>query len=390
MRIFQESPSNYDYEVVRTPADMKPLPASTTIRVSTKEAACRACNLKFSTRANARRHEKNLHPNLFETLEENDQSLNKQTAALNASLELQRAVAAAVAADACKLSSGAIITPQKYRQEVVNAFNNSELGFDYDNPEQYRELLTDEKIVFLQQNDEFLRQYQTMTCRCCNKYYSTYKYFMAHMRKKYLTLPRNCCFNCLKLNDSKALFISHLKKRNCINLHKVLHNLMARDANFAAAVTATVAAAPEKMRAKELLVNKMYECKLCPKTFRLKLEFRSHVYDEHSNVQRKDVSSTQCCYCAIDIEDPAERKRHYNNMDCIVTLRCVTCDSKYDTQHKFMEHVQEKHLANFGDQSKFIMNTDNSPGKIMGGKFTETRKYTSNYQTNITENIIFS
>ncbi|XP_061388292.1 zinc finger protein hangover [Musca vetustissima] len=363
-----DSSTAYDYDNIRPPVD---LPAGTVIRMSTKEAACRACNLKFSTRANARRHEKNLHPHLFDTLEENDTTLNKQTAALNASLELQRAVAAAVAADACKLTGSGVITPQKYRHEVVTAFNNScEVGYDYDNPEKYQHLLTDEKIVFLQQNDEFLRQYQAMTCRCCNRFYTTYKNFMAHMRKKYLTLPRNCCFNCLKLNDSKALFISHLKKRNCINLHKVLHNLMSKNANFAAAVSATVAAAPEKLRAKELLVNKMYECRLCPKTFRLKLEFRTHVYDEHAEAQRKDINTTQCSFCGIDIEDPAERKRHYNNMDCIVTLRCVTCDTKHETQQKFMEHVQEKHMANFGESTQFGMaNVDNSPGKSsnMGG-----------------------
>ncbi|XP_073828906.1 hangover [Musca autumnalis] len=360
-----DSSSAYDYDNIRPPVDIAPLPAGTVIRMSTKEAACRACNLKFSTRANARRHEKNLHPHLFDTLEENDTTLNKQTAALNASLELQRAVAAAVAADACKLTGSGVITPQKYRHEVVTAFNNScEVGYDYDNPEKYQHLLTDEKIVFLQQNDEFLRQYQAMTCRCCNRFYTTYKNFMAHMRKKYLTLPRNCCFNCLKLNDSKALFISHLKKRNCINLHKVLHSLMSKNANFAAAVSATVAAAPEKLRAKELLVNKMYECRLCPKTFRLKLEFRTHVYDEHADAQRKDIANTQCSFCGIDIEDPAERKRHYNNMDCIVVLRCVTCDTKHETQQKFMEHVQEKHMANFGESTQFGMtNVDNSPGK---------------------------
>uniref|UniRef100_A0A1A9Z658 Zinc finger protein hangover n=1 Tax=Glossina pallidipes TaxID=7398 RepID=A0A1A9Z658_GLOPL len=355
-----------DYEAQRLLTELKPLPTTNLIKMDTKEASCRACNLKFSTRANARRHERNLHPTLFDSLStgNSNSSLNKQTAALNASLELQRAVAAAVAADACKLNTSGLISNQKYRQEVVNAFNNSEMGgWDYDCPEKYQQLLTDEKIVFLQQNEEFLLQYQTMTCRCCNKYYSTYKKFMAHMRKKYLTLPRNLCFNCLKLNDSKALFISHLKRRNCINLYKILQNLMAKNANFAAAVTATVAATPEKMRAKELLVNKMYECKLCPKTFRLKLEFRSHVYDEHAAAQRKDIGTTQCSFCAVDIEDPAERKRHYNNMECIVILRCVTCDTKHENQHKFMEHVQEKHLAAFRDQPQFMTNADNSPGK---------------------------
>lgn len=355
----------YHYEQPRPPIELATL-------VDTKEASCRACNLKFSTRANARRHERNLHPNLFElsTSTPNNMPVTKPTPALAAALELQRATAAAVAAAEASNAASGMITPLKYRQQIVNAFNKCEIGgYDYEHPEKYQHHLTDEKIVFLQQNDEFLRQYQNMTCRCCNKTYTTYKNFMAHMRKKYLALPRNLCFNCLKLNDSKALFISHLKRRNCINLYKVLHALMAKDNNFAAAVTATAAAVPDKLRAKELLVNKMYECKLCPQKYRLKLEFRSHVYDEHADMQRKDTMQKQCCYCGLELDDPAERKRHYNNMDCIVSLRCVTCDAKFDNHQKFLDHVYEKHLAGFGDQTSTsplnisAISTEHSPVK---------------------------
>ncbi|XP_036319556.1 zinc finger protein hangover [Rhagoletis pomonella] len=367
------------------------------VLADTKEASCRACNLKFSTRANARRHERNLHPNLFElsTSTPNNMPVTKPTPALAAALELQRASAAAVAAaEASKAASG-MITPLKYRQEIVNAFNKCEIGgFDYEHPEKYQHHLTDEKIVFLQQNDEFLRQYQNMTCRCCNKTYSTYKNFMAHMRKKYLTLPRNLCFNCLKLNDSKALFISHLKRRNCINLYKVLHALMAKDSSFAAAVTATAAAVPDKLRAKELLVNKMYECKLCPKRYRLKLEFRSHVYDQHADMQRKDTMQKQCCYCGLELEDPAERKRHYNNMDCIVSLRCVTCDAKFDNHQKFLDHVYEKHLAAFGEQTStsglnVSVTSENSPGKKstpgLGGASSTDESRSSHHANSLTQ-----
>lgn len=45
----QDSSSAYDYDNIRPPVDIAPLPAGTVIRMSTKEAACRACNLKFST-----------------------------------------------------------------------------------------------------------------------------------------------------------------------------------------------------------------------------------------------------------------------------------------------------------------------------------------------------
>lgn len=105
---------------------------------------------------------------------------------------------------------------------------------------------------------------------------------------------------------------------------------------------------PEKLRAKELLVNKLYECKLCPKGFRTKHEFRTHVYDKHADVQRKDNSTTQCSFCGLDFADPVDRRRHYNNMDCIVRLRCMTCDAKLETHQRFLDHVYQDHLGGVG------------------------------------------
>jgi len=362
-----------------------------------KVASCRACSLQFSTRANARRHERNLHPNLFQlsTDSPHNTPITKPTPALAAALEIQRAAAAAATAEANRAAgaAGGNISTQKYRQVVMNAFIKCEGGgYDYDNPEQYRPLLTRDKVEFIEQNDEFLEQYQTMTCRCCSKYFSTYKNFMAHVRKKYPLLPRNLCFNCLKMNDSKALFISHLKKRNCINLFRVLNALRGKttavvvpsvaedvaddvgttggvvavaDAGAGVVVTMTSPTVtvsgggeavtpgggserPEKLRAKELLVNKLYECKLCPKGFRTKHEFRTHVYDKHADVQRKDNNSIQCSFCGLDFADPVDRRRHYNNMDCIVRLRCMTCDAKLETHQRFLDHVYQDHLGGVG------------------------------------------
>lgn len=373
------------------------LPASAVANVAaagdSKVASCRACSLQFSTRANARRHERNLHPNLFQlsTDSPNNTPITKPTPALAAALEIQRAAAAAAAtAEATKAAAGGNISAQKYRQVVMNTFIKCENGgFDYDNPEQYQQLLTRDKVEFIQENNEFLEQYQTMTCRCCNKYFNTYKNFMAHVRKKYPLLPRNLCFNCLKMNDSKALFISHLKKRNCINLYRVLNALRIKQPNFSHAtasgaaistdmsgVPGAAAAAgatahetsmerPEKLRAKELLVNKLYECKLCPKGFRTKHEFRTHVYDKHADVQRKDNNSIQCSFCGLDFADPVDRRRHYNNMDCIVRLRCMTCDAKLETHQRFLDHVYQDHLGGVSSDNASTANSgmDHSPGK---------------------------
>ncbi|XP_052850412.1 zinc finger protein hangover isoform X1 [Drosophila gunungcola] len=410
--------SDYDYTAqhgVNASSVAASLPPNAVANVAaagdSKVASCRACSLQFSTRANARRHERNLHPNLFQlsTDSPHNTPITKPTPALAAALEIQRAAAAAATAEANRAAgaAGGNISTQKYRQVVMNAFIKCEGGgYDYDNPEQYRPLLTRDKVEFIEQNDEFLEQYQTMTCRCCSKYFSTYKNFMAHVRKKYPMLPRNLCFNCLKMNDSKALFISHLKKRNCINLFRVLNALRGKtttttttamitaglldvpasddaeggggggggviadvdaDADARAEVvtmsspTVTTAGAaeaggtpggsserPEKLRAKELLVNKLYECKLCPKGFRTKHEFRTHVYDKHADVQRKDNNSIQCSFCGLDFADPVDRRRHYNNMDCIVRLRCMTCDAKLETHQRFLDHVYQDHLGGVG------------------------------------------
>ncbi|XP_017065060.1 zinc finger protein hangover isoform X1 [Drosophila eugracilis] len=390
--------SDYDYTAqhgVNASSAAASLPANAVANVAaagdSKVASCRACSLQFSTRANARRHERNLHPNLFQlsTDSPHNTPITKPTPALAAALEIQRAAAAAATAEANRAAgaAGGNISTQKYRQVVMNAFIKCEGGgYDYDNPEQYRPLLTRDKVEFIEQNDEFLEQYQTMTCRCCSKYFSTYKNFMAHVRKKYPLLPRNLCFNCLKMNDSKALFISHLKKRNCINLFRVLNALRGKTttvvvsssedvaddgatgvvsvadagAGVVAMTSPTVTASgevvttgsgserPEKLRAKELLVNKLYECKLCPKGFRTKHEFRTHVYDKHADVQRKDNNSIQCSFCGLDFADPVDRRRHYNNMDCIVRLRCMTCDAKLETHQRFLEHVYQDHLGGVG------------------------------------------
>ncbi|XP_055841956.1 zinc finger protein hangover [Episyrphus balteatus] len=328
---------------------------TTTTPNEVKEASCRACNLKFSTRANARRHERNLHPHLFLGA----LPIITPPKPLNVNITSPMTQAIAASAPMAQIIPRPILKPEQ-------------LGlFDYDQPEKYQHLLSDDKILFMQRQEDFLQQYQNMTCNCCLRTHATYKNFMAHMRKKYHSLPRNLCFKCLKQNDSKALFISHLKKRNCINLYKVYHSLidagvMKKDAS---------SCSPDKLRAKELLVNKIYECKICSKHYRLKLEFRSHVYEEHADYQKKDVSPGHCGFCGLEIEDPFERKRHYNNMDCIVILRCITCDEKFDNHQKFLDHVYSKHLANNNETLKSDLmkelpppppvttSTDSSPSK---------------------------
>lgn len=124
--------------------------------------------MQFSNRANARRHERNIH---------------------NVRILVQ---------------GGSTIIQHKDRPEIAMTTplrlkrpHDVPTEYDYTNPELYRSQLTEPRLNFIRRHMEFLEQYQTMTCKCCNKQFPTYKFFMAHMRKKYDTLSRNLWFVCL-------------------------------------------------------------------------------------------------------------------------------------------------------------------------------------------------
>lgn len=265
-------------------------------------AQCTVCHMKFSNRANARRHERNIH--------------------------------------------GKILNPVSQLMNHTNPIKKSKLmvpppTYDYDQPEQYRPLLVDSKLSFIKRHIPFLDQYQTMTCTCCNRQFSSYKLFMAHMRKKYSTLSKNLCFKCLKQFQSKAQFIAHLKKKNCINLYRIYNALPDIGKNPSPALGSKTG---PKAGPKEIISNKVYGCKLCTKTFRVKVDFRSHVYEAHDDAHKTNVPVNACSFCLRQFDDSSARRRHYNNMECIVFLVCGTCDTQFDKHADYIEHVYATHL----------------------------------------------
>lgn len=274
------------------------------------QANCTICNMQFSNRANARRHERNIHGIKIGPL----------------------------------YGTSSIFQP-KDRPQIsitgpirVKRFQEPPVEYDYNKPEQYRDLLTDPKLNFIRRHIEFLEQYQTMTCKCCNKPFPTYKFFMAHMRKKYDTLSRNLCFKCLRQFQTKPQFIAHLKKKNCINLYKVF---LADDTISKEALPTP----PVKFGSKEIIANKTYGCKLCSSTFRLKSDFRTHVIESHNDAQKREVvGATSCGYCNMEFEDSGVRRRHFNNVECMVSLICGTCSEKFDTHPAYIEHVYSTHI----------------------------------------------
>lgn len=285
--------------------------------------------MQFSNRANARRHERNIH---------------------GIRISMQGATTIIQQNDRPEISITAPMKPTLKRPiEPIPAF-------DYSKPELYRNHLTEPRLNFIRRHIEFLEQYQTMTCKCCNKQFPTYKFFMAHMRKKYDTLSRNLCFKCLKQFQTKPQFIAHLKKRNCLNLYRVF---LADDTIS----KEPLPAAQIRQGSKEIIANKTYGCRLCTQTFRLKNDFRTHVTESHSDAQkRENPGATSCGYCSLEFEDSNERRRHFNNVECMVFLVCGTCEEKFDTHPAYIEHVYATHIPSANTvpvKNELLLDDDN-------------------------------
>lgn len=308
-------------------------------------ANCSVCDMKFSSRANARRHERNIHgfnPRLGEFGPSPLQSMNFISSKASALPNIQ-------------------ITPPKSSSQRKSAVVVE--VFDYTHPENYRHHLTENKIRFIRKNMTFLEQYQDMTCACCDKQYQTYKAFMSHMRKKYQFLPRNLCFKCLRQFETKGQFIAHLKKKNCINLHRLYLSdnsiqkpPMTEDEQL-------------RQKTKDMLANKVYGCKLCGVNFRLKMDFRAHVYEIHADESRaKDFPLTVCGFCNSKFDDPVARKRHYTNLECINMILCGTCGEKFEMHNSYIDHVYNKHLGNQrikdGEREMDYNDTDSFDGEF--------------------------
>jgi hypothetical protein len=164
---------------------------------------------------------------------------------------------------------------------------------------------------------------------------------MGHMRKKYEKLPRNVCFKCLRQFDSKGQFIGHLKRpgNSCPNLYRLVmaddsipKNLIPTDTNL-------------RVPAKDVLNNRVYACSLCEDTFRLKSDFREHVYSVHTEVTKnRETPNASCINCNEAFTDSAVRRRHFNNLDCIVYIVCNTCGEQFPSQTVYLEHVYQTHL----------------------------------------------
>jgi hypothetical protein len=216
-------------------------------------ALCSVCDMSFSNRANARRHERNIHG-----IDNNP--LNASVPALSTSLPTNLGASGSGIIRPITLGGAPKVMPPVFRQRVFGRKPLPEV-YDYTNPSKYRHLLTPMRLAFILKNMEFLEQIQTMKCKCCVKQFPSYKFFMGHMRKKYRSLPRQVCFRCLKQFETKGQFIGHLKRKDCVNLYQIVmaDDTISKD---------NIADEKQRLGPKDTLSNRAYGCRLCTNTFR--------------------------------------------------------------------------------------------------------------------------
>lgn len=299
-------------------------------------AACSVCEMTFSNRANARRHERNIHG-----LKQNPANpLSAQVP--HSTLEQAEIGIQTKTSDDTPIISTSTGIPSidlkaKFRMKLKSQRGET---YDYRNPSKYRHLVTPNRLAFILRNMEFLEQAQDMKCKCCNKIYPSYKYFMGHMRKKYQNLPRNVCFKCLRQFGSKGQFIGHLKRKSCINLYAIV--MADETIPKAPTMTASVAEVPGT---KEVIANKSYGCKLCNKEFKPKINLRQHVFEAHPEVQSsKEKPDPSCAFCQQVFEDAVLRRKHYNNLECIMFIVCCSCGERFEEHTAYVDHVYQHHL----------------------------------------------
>lgn len=289
-------------------------------------AACSVCDITFSNRANARRHERNIH-GLHQSL--------VILPAIQAPLDSGGQIETFGLQEGIALSS---TRPKAHhlndlRQRIRTKLRVHRETYDYKNPAKYRHLVTPNKLSFIMRNLEFLEQAQHMKCNCCNKSYPSYKYFMGHMRKKYQNLPRNVCFKCLRQFGSKGQFIGHLKRKTCINLYAIV---MADDS-----IPKELPEGPV-LETKEIISNKNYGCKLCNMEFKSKTDLKQkHMLDVHPEVINSgDNTGTLCLYCGQNFTEPIIRKKH----DCLMFIVCCSCGERFDSNSSYVDHAYQNHL----------------------------------------------
>lgn len=61
--------------------------------------------------------------------------------------------------------------------------------------------------------------------------------------------------------------------------------------------------------------------------------------------KNRETPSAACIHCNEIFTDTGVRRRHFNNLDCIVYITCGTCKDYFENHASYIEHVYRDHLT---------------------------------------------
>lgn len=84
---------------------------------------------------------------------------------------------------------------------------------------------------------------------------------------------------------------------------------------------------------------------MCNKEFKPKINFRQHVFEVHPEVQNsKETTEPSCAFCQQIFEDAVLRRKHYNNLECIMFIVCCSCGERFEEHTTYVDHIYQHHL----------------------------------------------
>ena len=215
-------------------------------------------------------------------------------------------------------------------------------------------------IIFQTINNEFVTKMERangyLMCTFCKRHFFTKIGFQIHKTEEHPqeeAKPTNCFLESdkkvdhitvkgatsdheekylLKTEGNSEAFVDKTSNANKVVKHETLQNESKTTLlKTAAKVAATM---PKKIN------NNHFRCKACQKGFKLEIELRRHIQQQHEKNQY-----FQCRECDKKFTFKTKLKRHKNEVhDKSMPFKCQECDKKFTRKDYLIIHSNRKHF----------------------------------------------
>ncbi|XP_047999953.1 zinc finger protein Xfin-like [Leguminivora glycinivorella] len=203
-----------------------------------------------------------------------------------------------------------------------------------------------------------------MSCLCGYTFGRTLSCLITHVNKDHLDIKPNTC-KCGKSFYLRKQYWKHLEHCNnehtCASCFNKFPNLKQLKEHIETCVTEKpykVSKCPVRSKTKvdqshivkhtrklsKVKRNRMYQCLICDKVLKTKLQLRSHVNNKH------EKKPNLCLYCNKQYNSRQEylehvqSDEHKNNIQYGFKHHCTHCDYSANTLHMLKAHVNRIHL----------------------------------------------